>query len=104
MDELACQTTMLKTQAFRLNPARRDIDELKSKCTVMRSYVSDVHDLLSNILDVHDSVLTITIRRHLAEKLRLGLDLLSRVVGVPESVATPQQGGDKNEEQPKKSS
>ncbi|XP_023750787.1 uncharacterized protein LOC111899139 [Lactuca sativa] len=104
MDELAHQTTMIKTQGVRLIQAQREIDELKSKRTVMKTYVFDVHALLSNLLDAHDSVLNITIRRHLVEKLRPGLDLLSRVAGVPESVATPQQGGDqatKDQEQQK---
>lgn len=66
MDQLSRQTMMINTQAVRLNQARRDIDELKSECTVMKTYVTDMHALLSNLLDDHDSVLTITIRRHLA--------------------------------------
>lgn len=92
MDELARHTTLIKTQSVRLTQARREIDDLKSERVVMKSCVSDVHALQTNILDVHDSVLTITVWRHLAEKLQPTLDMLCRLEGVLEPIIAPKQG------------
>ena len=62
----ALRTTQLKTQTLKLNQANKVIDELQSKKAVMKTCVGDVNTLLTNLLDVQDSILTITVRRHLA--------------------------------------
>lgn len=100
LDELTRQTTLIKTQSVWLTQAHKEIEELKYELHVMKSWVSDVYALLSNILDTHDSVLTITARRHLADILRPGLDTLSGLPGVLASVFTPQQGGERTEDLP----
>lgn len=77
---------------MKLKQEKKEIDELKSKRTVMKSWVSDVNSLLSNLLEAHDPMLIITIRRHLADKIRLAITLLNRLKGVPEAHVPPKQG------------
>lgn len=69
MDDLALRTTQLKTQTVKLNLEDKEIGELNSERAVMKAYVSDVSSLLSNLLQAHDSVLTISFCTHLDEKL-----------------------------------
>ena len=77
-----------------LKQEKKEIDELKSERTVMKSWVSDVNSLLSNLLEAHDPIFIITIRRHLADKLRPAIALLNRLKGVREAHVPPKQGGD----------
>nr|KAJ0203831.1 hypothetical protein LSAT_V11C500231530 [Lactuca sativa] len=70
--------------------------DLKSEREVIRSSIGDVHSILLHLLDVDDSILTISIHRHLAEKLRPALDILSRIKGVSDTAVLPKQGGEKN--------
>lgn len=89
MDELALKTTQLKTQTLKLKQVNKDIDILQSERAVIKNYVGDVHSIILHLFEAHDLVLTITVRRLLAEKLRVTLDILSRIKGVSESVAPP---------------
>ena len=63
---------------------------------MISSSVGDVHSILLHLLDAHDSILRISSRRHLAEKLRPALDILSRIKGVSDTAVLPKQGGEKN--------
>nr|KAJ0195502.1 hypothetical protein LSAT_V11C700372310 [Lactuca sativa] len=69
--------------------------ELAVENKIMDDSVGDVHSILLHLLDAHDSILTVSIRRHLAEKLRPALDIFSRIEGVPETSVLPKQGGEK---------
>ncbi|CAH1431384.1 unnamed protein product [Lactuca virosa] len=100
MDELDRRTAQLKTQTLKLTLATKEIDDLKSERAVIKSCVGDVHSLFSNLLEAHDSVLTLTVPRHLAEKLRPALEILSRIEGVPGTVVPPKQGGEASQGQP----
>ena len=106
MDELALRTTQLRAQIIKLKHAKSEIDELKSERAVMKSWSSDVNSLLSNLIEAHDSTLTITICRHLANKLRPAFALLNQIEGVPEAPVLSKQGGEekatKAGEKPKK--
>nr|KAJ0186423.1 hypothetical protein LSAT_V11C900487950 [Lactuca sativa] len=77
----------LKIQNLKLRTATKEHDDLNS--------LGDVHSIMLHLLDHHDSVLTISIRRHLAAKLRPALDILSRIEGVLVTSVKPQQGGEK---------
>nr|KAJ0189358.1 hypothetical protein LSAT_V11C800443120 [Lactuca sativa] len=94
MDELALKTTQLKTQTLKLNQANKELEALRSERSVVKSSVGNVHSILLHLLEAYDSVLTILVRHHLAEKLRPALDILSRIEGVTESVVSPQHGGE----------
>nr|KAJ0210427.1 hypothetical protein LSAT_V11C400177580 [Lactuca sativa] len=79
MDELALKTTQVKTKSLQLNQANKEYEYLRSKWAVVKSCVSDVHALLSNVFEAHDSVLTLSVKRHLTEKLGPVLEVLSRI-------------------------
>lgn len=96
MDELALRTTHFKTQLVKLKHTQNEIDDLKSERAGIKCCVSDVNSLLSNLLEPHDPILTITIRRHLADKLRPVIALLNKIEGVPKVPALPEQGGSVN--------
>ena len=61
MDKLAAKTTKVQVQAAKLTQANKEIKELKSERVVVKSIVGDVNALLSNILDAHDPILSISI-------------------------------------------
>lgn len=100
MDELAVKTTQLKSQSLKLSQAHKEIDELNYKRTIVKCCVGDVSAMLSKLLEVHDSVLTIIIRGHLAEKLHPGISLLNRIEGVSEAGVPRKQGGETTQEPP----
>ncbi|XP_023757881.1 flocculation protein FLO11-like [Lactuca sativa] len=82
MDEVSRRTNQLKLQTHKLRTARAEIDDLKSEREVIRSFATDVPSILLHLIEVHDPLVTITTQRHLAEKLRSTLDVLSRIEGV----------------------
>ena len=103
MDELALKTTKVKTQVLKLNQALKGNDDLKSKINLRGRGVGDVYCILLHLQGAHDSVLTISVRRHLAENLRPALDILSRIEGILETVFPSKQGGeDASQGQPQK--
>nr|KAJ0227884.1 hypothetical protein LSAT_V11C100043130 [Lactuca sativa] len=104
MDELARKTTLLEVQSIKLTQANKDIYSLNSERVVIKSCVPDVFAILSNLVNAHDLVLTLSVRNHLTEKLLLALKILSRIEGVTESIVTPQQGGEDLQNPPKQSS
>ena len=92
MDELDRRTAQLKLQTHKLRTANAEINDLKSEREVIRSSVADVHRILLHLIEAHDPLITITIRRHLADKLRPALDILSPIEGVPATEVQPKQG------------
>ncbi|CAI9290382.1 unnamed protein product [Lactuca saligna] len=60
----------------------------------MKSCVADVNALLYNTIETCDSLITITMKKHLAEKPRPVFAMLKRIEGVSESSSLPKQGGD----------
>ncbi|CAI9266115.1 unnamed protein product [Lactuca saligna] len=83
MDELDKRTSQLRMQNLKLRTATAELNDLKSDREVIRSSITDVHSILLHLLEAHDPIITITIRTHLADKLRPALDILNRIVGVP---------------------
>ncbi|CAI9290795.1 unnamed protein product [Lactuca saligna] len=100
MDELDKHTSQLKMQNLRLRTATNELNDFKCEREVIRSSVGDVHSILFHLLDAHDPILTISIRRHLPDKLRPALDILSRIEGVSVTDVQPKEGGDKAKSQP----
>ncbi|XP_052625803.1 golgin candidate 5-like [Lactuca sativa] len=101
MDELARRTNQLKLQTHKLRSAHAEIDDLKSEREVIKSSAADVHSILLHLIEGHDPLVTITTRRHLGDKLRPALDVLSRIEGVPVTGFQPQQEGEKEFKQEK---
>ncbi|XP_052624904.1 uncharacterized protein LOC128132397 [Lactuca sativa] len=92
MDELDRRTAQLKLQTHKLRTANAEINDLKSEREVIRSSATDVHSILLHLIEAHDPIITITVRRHLADKLRPVLDILSRIEGVPVTGVQPKKG------------
>nr|KAJ0205612.1 hypothetical protein LSAT_V11C500229060 [Lactuca sativa] len=99
-EDLALSQTQVATLSLELSQANMEIESLRAEDTVLKSCVNDVHSLTSNLLEAHDSVLTISVRRHLTDKLLPALEMLSRIRGVTEPIDTPQQGGDVTQDPP----
>nr|KAJ0223195.1 hypothetical protein LSAT_V11C200058870 [Lactuca sativa] len=66
-------------------------DELR---VVMRSCITDVTSMLSDILETRDSMLTITVRKHLLKKVRPVFAMLHRLEGVSDQSFNQKQGGE----------
>ncbi|KAL7603436.1 hypothetical protein Lser_V15G20514 [Lactuca serriola] len=94
MDELALKTTQPKTKNLQLSQANNEVNQLRFERAVVKSYVSYVHAILLNVLEAHDPILTISVRRHLSDKFRPALGMLSRIEGVSETMVPPKQGGE----------
>lgn len=94
MDELALKTTQLKTKNLQLSQANHEVNQLRSERAVVKSCVLDIHAILSNVQEAHDPILTISVRRHLADKFRPALGMLSRIEGVSETMVPPKQAGE----------
>nr|KAJ0184979.1 hypothetical protein LSAT_V11C900506550 [Lactuca sativa] len=100
MDELDRRTAQLKLQTHKLRTANVVINDLKSEREVIRSFAVDVHSILLHLIEAHDPIITITVRCHLADKLRPTLDTLSRIESVPVTGVLPKQGQEKVTTQP----
>ncbi|CAI9295770.1 unnamed protein product [Lactuca saligna] len=98
MDELDKHTSQLKMQNLKLRSVTTELNDLKSEREVIRSSVGDIHSILLHLLDTHESILTISIRRHLADKLIHALAILNRIEGVSVTSIQPKQGGEKKME------
>ncbi|KAL7605732.1 hypothetical protein Lser_V15G20073 [Lactuca serriola] len=92
MDELALKTTQLKTKNLQLSQVNNEVNQIHSERVVVKSCVSDVHIILSNVLEAHDPILTLSVQRHIADKFCHALGFLSRIEGVLETTVPPKQG------------
>ncbi|CAI9285127.1 unnamed protein product [Lactuca saligna] len=80
MDQLAAHNTTIKVHKAKLNQTTKEIKGLQSERAVVKSCVGYVHALLSNILDSHDPILIISIRRHLVDKFRPAIAMLIKPI------------------------
>ncbi|CAI9290024.1 unnamed protein product [Lactuca saligna] len=62
----------------------------------MKSCIVNVNALLSNIIETRDSLIMITVKKHLADKLRPMSAMLNILKGVSESNILPKQGENKS--------
>ncbi|CAI9285174.1 unnamed protein product [Lactuca saligna] len=65
---------------------------LKWRKKLYLSCVADVNLFLQNLIETHDSLLTVSVRKHLVEKLKPIFSMLNCMVGVSESDALQKQG------------
>ncbi|CAI9294471.1 unnamed protein product [Lactuca saligna] len=59
---------------------------------MVKSVVTDVNQFLQTLIETHDSMLTISVRQHCADKLRPVFSMLDRIEGVLASSTLPKQG------------
>ncbi|CAI9263191.1 unnamed protein product [Lactuca saligna] len=94
MDALALKIEKVKVLTVKLEHAEKKISELLSEKVVMKSCVADVNALLSDIIETRDFMITITVKKHLAEKLRPVFAMLNRLEGISRSSSLLKQGGE----------
>ncbi|CAI9267848.1 unnamed protein product [Lactuca saligna] len=58
----------------------------------MKIYIADVTGMVLDIIETRDSMITITVKKHLAEKLGPIFAMLHRLEGVPKSSSIPNKG------------
>lgn len=93
MDKLAQKTEKAKILSVKLQYATRHVDSLESENFFLKSCVSEVNQYLRSIIETCDSLLTVSVRQHLADKLKLFFAMLNIIEGVSEHDALPKQGG-----------
>ncbi|CAH1444057.1 unnamed protein product [Lactuca virosa] len=81
-DSLALKTEEAKLLSTKLEALEKQVKDLLSERAVMRSCITDVTGLLSNIIETRDSMITITMRKHLQENLKPVFAMLHRLEGV----------------------
>ncbi|CAI9270546.1 unnamed protein product [Lactuca saligna] len=82
MDALTRKTEMVKVMDLKLENAKKKVKDLLSEKVIMKSCISNVAGLLSDIIETRDPRISITFRKHLAEKLDLVFVMLHRLEGV----------------------
>ncbi|CAI9295633.1 unnamed protein product [Lactuca saligna] len=70
MDALAVKTKKVKVLTVKLENVEKQVNDLLSEMETMKSYITDVIAMLSDIIETRDSMITITVKKQLAEKLR----------------------------------
>ncbi|CAH1417316.1 unnamed protein product [Lactuca virosa] len=66
-DSLALKSEEAKVLSTKLEASEKQVNDLLSERAVMRSCITDVTGMLSDIIETRDSMITITMRKHLAE-------------------------------------
>ncbi|CAI9287717.1 unnamed protein product [Lactuca saligna] len=94
MDKHTIKTEKVKVLSFKITHVNNRIDEILSKKFVMKSYIGDMNSILSNIIETRDYLITITVRKHLAAKIRHVFSMLNMLEGVLKSDILPKQGGE----------
>nr|KAJ0199186.1 hypothetical protein LSAT_V11C600300210 [Lactuca sativa] len=89
MDDLAIKIKKVKALTVKLEHADKQIIDLLCERVVMKSCVADVNELILDIIETRDSMITITVKKHLSEKLRSVFAMLNRLEGVSESNSIP---------------
>lgn len=79
----------------KLHYTTKKVDDLLVEKAVMRSCVFDVTGLLSDIIETRNHMISLTVKRHLADKLRPVFVILHRLEGISKMMSYPKQGGEK---------
>lgn len=94
MDSLPIKIERVKVHSVKLENAEKQVKDLLTERAIMKSCISDITGLLLDFIETRDSMITISIRNHLNEKLRLVFAMLHRLQGVSDQTIVPKQGGE----------
>ncbi|CAI9303704.1 unnamed protein product [Lactuca saligna] len=94
MDALARKTERVKVLDIKLQQSEKQVEDLLSKRVAVRSCITDVTGLLSDIIETGDSMISITICKHLAKKLSVVFAMLHHLKGVCPQSSEHKQGGE----------
>ncbi|CAH1433570.1 unnamed protein product [Lactuca virosa] len=70
MDSLAIKTERVKVLTVKLEQDEKQVQDLITKRAVTKNCISDITGLLLDVIETRDSMVTISVRKHLNEKLR----------------------------------
>ncbi|CAH1434192.1 unnamed protein product [Lactuca virosa] len=103
-DELVKESTLKNSLALKSEEAKvlstkheaseKQVHDLLSERAIMRSCITDITGMLSDIIETRDSMITNTMSKHLAEKLKPIFAMLHRLEGVSDQSFHPKQGGE----------
>lgn len=91
MHALSVKTEKVKVLQFKLENAEKRVTGLLSKKAVMKSCIAHVNTMHSDIIQARDSMIIITVKKHLSEKLRPIFAMLHIFEGVAESCSILKQ-------------
>nr|KAJ0186669.1 hypothetical protein LSAT_V11C900486170 [Lactuca sativa] len=86
----------MKMLEMKLQYAHQQVDDLIAEKAVTRSCIPDVSGLLSDIIETRDPMISITVKKHLADKLRPVFAMLHCLEGVSQIMFIPKQGGERS--------
>ncbi|CAI9282769.1 unnamed protein product [Lactuca saligna] len=93
-DTFAVKTENVNVLKVKLENAEKQVNDLLSEKETMKSYIADVTSVLLDIVETQHSMITITVKKHLAKKLRPVFTMLHRPEGVRGSNSIPKQMGE----------
>lgn len=79
MDALVRKTEKVKVLDIKVQQFEKQVKDLLAERAVVRSFITDVTGFISNIIETRDSMISITVRKHLAEKLSPVFTMLHRL-------------------------
>ncbi|CAI9286962.1 unnamed protein product [Lactuca saligna] len=91
--KLAVKIGKVKVLSVKLNHANKRIKDLLSEKAAMKSCIADLNAYTNNFIETHNSLITISVRKHLIDKIRPVFAMLNRIEGVSESGTLPKLGG-----------
>ncbi|CAI9291295.1 unnamed protein product [Lactuca saligna] len=94
MDKLNIKTEKVKVLSAHPSHANAQVNELKSEGAIVKSVVVDENHYLQALVETRYSLLTVSVRKHLAKKLKLVFLMLNCLEGVLESESLLKQGGE----------
>ncbi|CAI9299172.1 unnamed protein product [Lactuca saligna] len=94
MDTLAIKTEKVQVVSTHLSHANTKIQELMPDKVVVKSVVIDVNKFLHNLIKTHDSMLTVSVRQHLVNKLQPIFYMLDLIDGVSKFGTLSKQCGE----------
>ncbi|CAI9303754.1 unnamed protein product [Lactuca saligna] len=79
MDAHAIKTEKVKVLIVKLENSEKRVNDLLFEKEAMKSCIIDFYGLLSDIIETHDSMITITVKKLLSEKLKPVFTMLNRL-------------------------
>ncbi|CAI9276630.1 unnamed protein product [Lactuca saligna] len=81
MDSIALKTESVKVLTVKLEQDKKNVQDVMSEKVVMKTCIIDVNGVLSDIIETREPMITIIVRKHLAEKLRPVFAILHHLEG-----------------------
>lgn len=94
MYTLAIKTERVNVLSVKLENAEKQVQDLLTERAIIKSCVSDITSLLLDVIETRESMITISVRKHLNEKLMPIFIMLHRLQGISDQTFVPKQGGE----------